>query len=444
MLVAASPATVPAQRDRWGLLVCLGIALVLRLGVMCLRGHELTNDRDAYLAIARCVVEGHGYSDPVRLTPTAFRAPFYPLQLAGLMLMLSPSVTVALLNLGWSVLAVWSVWRAGYWFGLGSRSTIAALLVAIDPMLLQYSAQPMTEVCCAGLVALLVLWLVRRDCSDHARRFVAGLVFGGLVLCRPTFWPLAGLALFCWGLQLMLARWRAVEGSSPRLPLTLPWGALLGTVIVVAPWVIRNQWAMGSPIVMTTHGGYTLLLANNPVFYSEVVERGWGSQWTNESFEHWQQGLQANLAKDLGPDASEIARDRWQSRHARDFIAAEPLRFAHAVGFRIRSLWSPTPQSDAAASPFLVRVVGVYYMVVELLFVVGMVMAGRACWREQAWSRWWSLFALIATVQVVHLIYWTNARMRAPIVPVISLLAVVPLVQRSKLAPSVADAYSAN
>ena len=41
----------------------------------------------------------------------------------------------------------------------------------------------------------------------------------------------------------------------------------LGVLLVLSPWAIRNQLQFGRPIVTTTHGGYTLLLANNPEFY---------------------------------------------------------------------------------------------------------------------------------------------------------------------------------
>jgi hypothetical protein len=332
------------QPRYWELAVCLIVAVVLRGTVLWLHSHELTHDRDAYLGIARGVAEGRGYSDVARLTPTAFRPPLFTLQLAGLMLIVPTAAAVAIVNLIWGAVAVWAVWRAGGWLGLGRWSMLAALLVAVDPMLLQYSAQPMTEVTCAGLVALLILWIVRRDRSEFIQQMIIGILFGCLVLCRPTFWPLAGLAFVGWGIGATLKSCRrSCDRSIPRSSL-IPWRLVAGTLIVVAPWVIRNQLTMGSPILMTTHGGYTLLLANNPVFYSEVVDRGWGADWGPRSFEEWQHDLQSRLDEAVGPDASEIARDRWQSEQARQFIAANPERFLRAVGYRFRSLWSTVPR----------------------------------------------------------------------------------------------------
>ena len=41
----------------------------------------------------------------------------------------------------------------------------------------------------------------------------------------------------------------------------------LTIVIVLSPWMIRNLVVLGEPVWTTTHGGYTLALANNPVYY---------------------------------------------------------------------------------------------------------------------------------------------------------------------------------
>jgi hypothetical protein len=417
--------------DRHGLLACLILAVVLRGVVLYLHAEELTRDRDAYLGIARSVAEGNGYSTPNLQTPTAFRPPLYPLQLAGFMVILPDAAAVVVLSLIWGVIGVWATWHAGRWLGLGGHgSLLAAMLVAIDPVLLQYSAQPMTEVACAGLVALLVFWMVRRDGSEALRRLVIGVVFGALVLCRPTFWPMAFVVFTGWGL-IQAAAWLRGDRDHRRLEFAaaFPWRVIAATLLVVAPWVIRNQLVMGSPIVMTTHGGYTLLLANNPVFYSEVVDRGWGSEWTEASFEKWQQELHAAMAEQLGPNASEVDRDRWQSLRARAFIESEPVGFLRAAWYRFQSLWSTQPQgaSAAAGNRLLVWLVSWYYVAVQLAFALGIILAAVAIVKGAGHPfqrAWWPLIAMVVTVQLVHLVYWTNARMRAPLVPAISLMAV--------------------
>lgn len=416
--------------SRWWLLASLVIATFLRCYVVWTHSEELTQDRDAYLAMARCLSEGRGLVDPNRLTPTAFRPPVYPIQLAGLMLIFPAAAAVAIGNLVWGATTVWATWHAGDALGLVWRKNLAALLVAVDPMLLQYSAQPMTEVTCAGLVSLLVCWIVRRDGPEPRRHGMIGLLFGLLVLCRPTFWPFAGLILAEWIVRMAFAR--KVTRAEGSTEIVFPWRVIAGTLLVTAPWVVRNQLVLGSPIVMTTHGGYTLLLANNPVFYDEVVDRGWGSAWSQPSFERWTAELLATLRAELGTDATELQRDRWQGRQARNFIQAAPGRFLRAVWYRIRCLWSPVPQSEAAGntSSGLIQLVGWYYTAILLTFAVSV--SWTTCRLVQGpQTAWWPLLALVLTVQSVHLVYWTNARMRAPIAPIISLFVATTKLKKS-------------
>jgi len=46
--------------------------------------------------------------------------------------------------------------------------------------------------------------------------------------------------------------------------------------LVLSPSMIRNLALFGEPVWTTTHGGYTLALANNPVYYRNVLD---GEPW---------------------------------------------------------------------------------------------------------------------------------------------------------------------
>ncbi len=424
--------------DRWGLAACLLLALAVRCLAISTRPSELTHDRDAYLGIARGVAEGRGLCSPESIVPTAFRPPLYPSLLGLLMAALPMGVAVALVNVAAGVVTVWATFRVGQSLQLGSASLGAATLVAVDPLLLLYGTQPMTETVCTGLVSLLLLAVVRGSEPEPLRadQWWVGVLFGLLVLCRPTFWPLVGVMVAGCGARWVWDRVRQrrdrQQASSGMVSLnSLPWRVLAGTLLVVAPWVIRNQLVIGSPLVTTTHGGYTLLLANNAVFYDEVVDQPWGTVWSGASLARWQTELDSRLERDLGRSASELERDRRQSEWGREFITAEPRRFVRAVWHRLRSLWSPVPlgETDAGAARVAVAVVGWFYGLELLAFVVGMVVVARC---RVEWSRWWILFALVITVQGVHLVYWTNARMRTPLTPIIALFAVAAVVTRAK------------
>jgi hypothetical protein len=186
---------------------------------------------------------------------------------------------------------------------------------------------------------------------------------------------------------------------------------------------------------MTTHGGYTLLLANNPSFYQQEVEQPWGTIWRGAPFDEWSAGLLQELEREqiLG----EVAIDRWQQAQAREFIRQNPGRFARACLHRLRMFWNVVPGSPSGEPlPGLVRIgLGAGYSLWWLLAVLG-------CWRvirrgqltsserqasgedaEALAASWWPTILLILAFAAIHAVYWSNIRLRAPIIPAVALLA---------------------
>lgn len=403
--------------DRIGLAAVLLLALALRIGLALLQTDELTHDRDAYLGIARQLAAGSGYCSPASTQPTAFRPPLYPLLLAAAGTFMPWAAAVVVVNSLGAVLLIAGVWRLAGQLDLYRGRRLAGLLAAIDPLLVQYAGQPMTESIFTGLVAA---WLASatRPAAGWRSDLLTGLLFGLAVLCRPTLWPLAGLYGLVWTWR-SIRRLRRSAGRSDGL--RFPWAAVLAAAFVVAPWLLRNQLVLGVPLLTTTHGGYTLLLANNPVFYREVVAQPAGAVWSGESLQAWQTELAVEIQRELGAAPGEVAADRLQSRWARDWIRQHPREFLESVVYRVRSLWRIAPQETAATGRrlWLLRAVAAFYLALFVLAAAGLVRV--LVFRTTA--AWLPLLLLLVTVQSVHLFYWTDARMRAPLVPVLALLA---------------------
>jgi hypothetical protein len=197
---------------------------------------------------------------------------------------------------------------------------------------------------------------------------------------------------------------------------------VLGCSIVVAPWVVRNWLVLGTPILTTTHGGYTLLLGNNPSFYGEVARQPWGTTWdgsTGPGQAAWLRGVESEL-RDAGV-RGEVARDRWMHRRAIAHIANDPTGFLRASLLRFLWFWNVIPLGEARSGwpDQLVWVVGGFYSVLWVAVAAGIWDVLRS--RD---GRWLAALVVIASFAAVHLVYWSNARMRAPLVPLLSLLAV--------------------
>lgn len=409
--------------DSLALAVCLVVAFGLRLAVIVNQPDQLTQDRDVYLATAKGLVEGRGYSIPNSSVATAFRPPVYPMCLAVGLFLLSPPLAVAAVNLLSGLLTVWLTARLGASLQLGRSRFIAAFLVAVDPLLLRYSAQPMTESLCT-LLAVFWLWSMIAASAlpvprSRLRGLTIGVAFGLLVLSRPTFWPMAGLCGLGWLIHLRRTSPASAEATRVSDVRTAVYSTL-GAVVIVTPWLVRNWLVFSVPILTTTHGGYTLLLGNNPVFY-DVVRQPWGTVWSNESQQVWETEMKSKMERELAAHATDVEVDAWQSRQARSFISAQPAHFFEAALHRVRSLWNTIPQGEQSGpvSHVVIAVIGWFTTVVLAMGLLSVCLLLR----RGEFARWEPLYALIITVQLVHLFYWTNTRMRAPLVPAIALFA---------------------
>lgn len=441
----------PAGRF-WSFLPWLLVApIVLRLLFMHRYDMSLKVDLDMYGGISDWLSEEYVFARPDTGHPTAYRPPLYPLLLAVISWVTNGNDLNGSLHLLLGLSTIWLTWAVSIHFvdqrlgchesndaEMGRRSIeplLAAMLVGLDPLLVSSSTQLMTETLAALLVSVLI-WVAVRDVITQKRPILLGIVFGLCCLCRPTFWAFGGLASVVWLARLFGTRSNAVRFESqpsppdpqptldPPTPIVHPrrlaFCVVLGTAITIAPWAIRNWVMFGRPIITTTHGGYTLLLGHNPVYYREVVQQPWGTVWSGQSLTAWQTLLETALRADGVQPFDEVARDRWMYRQAWQNIADGPGMAVRAGLTLLGRFWGVMPLNTPERSlPAVLRWgIGLFY-VAEFLAM------GLGLWRltRKEWSRWWPLVALIVSFTCVHSLYWADMRMRAPLVPAIALLA---------------------
>jgi hypothetical protein len=420
------------------LVVLAGILRGVALGIGS--GH-LAEDRDDYVVVAKQYV-AHGFWRPFDGVPNSFRPPLYPLLLAEMLKAGGGSAALGLLQLALGLGTVALTYHVGRKLGLGTLSVVAGGLVALDPLLIEYTTFPMTETLFTFLVVLLVAVAApandgrtgrtaevraaaNRKRSQSISRWptglraaVVGAVFGACTLCRPTIWPVSGLA----ALWLL---WRSHRTGGRVRDLLVPAAAAtIAAAVVISPWMLRNWKILGSPIMTTTHGGYTLLLGNNEEFFHQVAARPLAAAWRDSQLDRFQRSWFRNLVSDMdrqiGPGAGEIAQDRWMYHRAEHAIATEPRLFLRACVLRFAEFWNvvPLPPSRSTVSSVVVWGMCTGYSIELTLFVVGL---GSLLLRWD--DRWTFLVLLVLNFTVVHLFYWSNMRMRAPLVPLIALIA---------------------
>ncbi len=388
-------------------------------------------DPDGYWKVAYQLMNAGAFaSDSFNGSPvlTAARPPLYPLFLAGIEIIshwISIFSPIGFVQLALGMATIAAVWHLGRLWSLSpGASILAAALVAIDPIQLGYSTQVMTETLAALLatVSLVVLTQWGRQPSLW-RGLVAGVCCGISILCRPEF--LAWTAL-------IVVSYACVATSGRRLSRLA--GFVLAAAVVVAPWAVRNARQFGSPIVTTTHGGVTLLLANNPGFYKYLHSAPWGSTWDGESINDHYKDLRERYSRleyssivgsPTGLSIDEVAVDREAYQQAFENIRAEPAMFAYSCLVRVGRLWAVLPHAtsdhESPSRRGMRYAVGIFYAFELALAALGAWFLGRKL-LQAPWI-WGTL--LLASYTLVHAVYWTDMRMRAPLVPVIALLVAV-------------------
>lgn len=252
-----SGAAKPSDPADWFFSACVTVAAFLpRLYVAIAFPREPVWDGHYYDFGARRIAAGLGYSDgTVTWHPWCHWPVGYSGFLAGVYKVFGTGPRVATIaGAVVSALLVLAVHRLSRHWLSSNRARIAAVLCAIHPGLIAYSALVMSEPL-AALVLLVAGLLAIRDRKRHFfyGTILAGIVLGLGTLVRPNFILHApALALLHLDIRKLRATWKraALAGG-------------IGTFValsVVAPWTLRNCRVMDSCAFVSTNGGWNLAI----------------------------------------------------------------------------------------------------------------------------------------------------------------------------------------
>lgn len=388
------------SKARLALAAVVLLALGSRFVLLAPRLTQPLDDPDNYLPVARALSDGRGFE--IHGRPSAYRPPLYPLSLVPIVRLparLQPwgvAFWHLLLGAGTVVLT----WRTARRWNLGEpRALAAAVLVALDPVLVVQSRSVMTETLAAFLLAGALHALGGTGWKSSAR---SGLWFGLAGLCRPST-----LACACLGAFAALV----ASPGSVRQRLARSAALVVVTWLVLLPWAVRNAMVLGEPVWTTTHGGYTLALANNPEYYRDVLHGPPGAVWSGPSQRVWAERLYETSRGQNEPETDRIIR-----RRAEEFIRRHPGDFLLASAARLSRFWGLAPASRVYS--WKLRLLSALWTF-PFWIALALGLAWRASWR------WPNLAAQaqIVGLTLVHTVFWTDLRMRAPVVPAMAILA---------------------
>ncbi len=263
----------PDRFARTLIAICLA-GLALRVLYVLTFTDQLHFGLDAvwYELVAGTVADGKGVIDPAKfyghgiVVSTAFRPPLYPVFLAAIAKTFGGTrTTYQLAGCAVGTLTVGLIGQLGKRVGGAAVGLTAAALAAVSPALLGIDASVMAETIYVPLVVLTLLAVFRAAEQPAAGRWiVAGALGGAATLARGDG---ALVVLF-----VVLPVAFVSSARRPRARLGAVAAALLGALVVVTPWIVRNQVELRRPTLATLDAGTAIAGANcDSTYYGSKI-----------------------------------------------------------------------------------------------------------------------------------------------------------------------------
>jgi 4-amino-4-deoxy-L-arabinose transferase-like glycosyltransferase len=390
-------------RARRLIIAAAAVGLVLRLAFAFgyWVGRPLTHDEREYLALARSLTLGKGFTYNLPPdssdTPRFGRAPGYPVFLAlvgggrGEFDATPPQIKIAQ-----SIVATLGVWLIGAIArrAAGPRAGVtAAWVAAVYPPLVWICAYVFSEAL-FSTVALAAVLLLNAS-LDHADApmqqrstlawgAAAGLMTGVAMLVRPAMAFFVPVAL----VWLIAKRRTAIAVV-----------VVAGALVVVGPWTIRNMNVYNRLVFIASEGGVTFWTGNHPRAIGE------GDMAANPDIK-----MSEIAFRREHPGLTQEELEPLYYREAIAYIAAHPLWWTGLLLKKAFYTVVPMGRSYALHSP-LYRTSSIASYLIVLPFGV---LGALIWWRRPHPPE--SLFPLALSAVIVCILFFPQERFRIPVI----------------------------
>jgi 4-amino-4-deoxy-L-arabinose transferase-like glycosyltransferase len=403
------------------LLFCLALLVRVLYNVTVASAYYPEYDSAAYQSIAFNIIDEHCFCLHPYIT-TVYRPPLWPWLIAGLSLIFGRAdiydrLFLCCLGAGTCVL-IYLFARELFGRRIG---LIAGLMACIYPALYLYDGWLYTESLYNFLLTAICYCVLRiqRDSGQRKRLWLlCALLLALLALTRPNGILVLALVI---GWTLVLT-WRKILHSRALIHMVF---AALVVALLLVPWTMRNYLVAHSFVPVATGDGTVLLGAYNDSILTNTNNQG---IWINplkttpqnkqllQPFPLYTCTAPCEIARE---EASKIAAEQWIKAH----LSSMPtLLFYH-----LRNFWTPyTREADlpmerfpAQTSSALVHIMSTTFpLVIFALAAPGLIVTMKRFWRELLFA----YLVLLATLGQA-LFYYGSSRFRAPVEPLLVLLA---------------------
>jgi 4-amino-4-deoxy-L-arabinose transferase-like glycosyltransferase len=372
------------------------------------------DDTQFYQGSAMALADGRGYFHPFTEFATAQWPPGYSFFLAGLYRLLGQHVAIAWgANIVLGALTCVALYAVGNLISGKKVGVVAGLLLAVFPGHIAFSSLILSEILFTFLVVVtlaLILLAGRKSDAGPWRIILIGVAVGVATLVRGQGLLLIFVAgLFWW---LYTHDWARA----------LQWTTVVGltALAVIIPWSIRNYFAMGSFVLLSTNDGGNLYMGN-----WEGASGGFqydAGTWIVDQFGY------------LPYNEQEVAASNALMREGLRFMFTHPGKEMQLTASKLRYLynndedalnWINAPEAGKplANRPLWAGISNGFYFTVLALSA-----GGLASWWRQRRSAVSLPLIFIGIFTLGQLPFFAIPRFHVPMLPSFCLLAAVGIV----------------
>ncbi|MFH1368201.1 MAG: glycosyltransferase family 39 protein [Elusimicrobiota bacterium] len=372
-------------------LICVfAAAAIIRLVFVLRLGYDqLSPDCGEWLSVASDIISGKGYGE-------TWRPPGYSTYLAAAMLVFGKSILAfRLLNVllgSATCVLIYFIGKKVFSYQVGR---IASALMCFYPYMIAYTGDLLSETFLTFMIALSVLMLyICSEKPDFKIILATGVILGITSLTKSTVLPFYGIACaWLW--------WRTKSFKT---------GLLVGifTLVVIAPWTVRNYFYYGKFIPVSTAGRSFYLACNDNVLHFETA----GEFDTPQSAEMSMPGIPAEHEEIL--KLPRMEQEEIFTRKANEWLKQNPDKFLFLLKARFLHFWRLYPMMAYKWQKLAAKLTSGVYIPLGIL---GIFLSYRD-------FRKTSLLALLFVIfTAAHLPFVVVLRYRVPIDPYIIIFA---------------------
>lgn len=353
-------------------------------------------DERQYFEIARNLSEGRGYS--LGGAPTAYRPPAWPALIAVCLYAGLPETFLALLPATLMVGAAIVAANLGRRLSRSPWGGLAGVAILAYPINL-YTATTLYPQALATLLLVGLWFTCLCACNDTSRLqpwpyIGSGLIAALLALAVPTL-AFTGL---------VAAGWAIFAARNNRIRAALL--ALTSFSLPILAWAVRNQIALGSPVLLSTSTGVNLLIGNNPT--------ATGSSGVDVDIDD---------AKNAAGQLGELNADKYFRDSAVDWIVRHPADSLSLYVAKVLNYFSPYNEPvTATQGTSIQRVIAYISVALLILLVFGRILIRKYLPIDRTELLFLNIFLANSLVMAI---FFTRTRFRQPLDNVLLIEAAV-------------------